>query len=165
MSIKTSGGSASFPDPNTPPAGYPINQTTGAAPFMTLPQLKPTQKQCDPTRLQALSSGGMLVGLVDGSVRNVTLIVAFWLPCPADLPNVEEYKFVASRKEIKPVEMKAKEAAAFYDDVIHQIALRTVHEIVVADYAAQVEAVVFNGWVRGIDPKTGKAFTSCILSY
>jgi len=93
-----------------------------------------------------------------------TLIVSFWLPGPEDIPNVVEYKYVVSRKAIKPVEMKRKEFEAFYDDVIHQIALRTVHEVFVADYAHRVEAVVFNGWVRGIDRKTGKPFSSCILS-
>jgi hypothetical protein len=87
MSIVTSGGTASFPDPNQPPAGYPIDKTTGAAPFMTLPQLKPTLKQCDPTRLQALSSGGMLVGLVDGSVRNVSTSVSVVTLARAFVPN------------------------------------------------------------------------------
>jgi restriction system protein len=93
-----------------------------------------------------------------------SLIVSFWLPAPADIPRVVEHKYVASRKEIKPVEMKQKEFEAFYDDVIHQIALRTFHEVFVADYAQRVEAVVFNGWVRGIDRKTGNPFTSCVLS-
>ena len=49
-----------------------------------------------------------------------TLVVSFWLPEPALVPNVVEYKFVAARKEIKPVEMKPKEFEAFYDDAIHQ---------------------------------------------
>jgi restriction system protein len=61
--------------------------------------------------------------------------------------------------------MKQKEFQGFYDDVIHQIALRTVHEVFVADYSQRVEAVVYNGWVQGIDRQTGKPFTSCILSY
>jgi restriction system protein len=93
-----------------------------------------------------------------------TLIVNVWLPGPPDLPKIIEYKYVASRKAIKSVEMKQKEFEAFYDDIIHQIALRTIHEVFVADYARRVDAVVFNGWVRGIDPKTGKPFTSCVLS-
>jgi restriction system protein len=93
-----------------------------------------------------------------------TLIVSFWLPGPADIPNVVEHKYVVSRKAIKPVEMKQKEFEAFYDDVIHQIALRTMHEVFVSDYAHRVEAVVYNGWVRGIDRKTGEPFTSCVLS-
>jgi restriction system protein len=93
-----------------------------------------------------------------------TLIVNFWLPGPAGVPNTVEFKYVASRKAIKAVEMKQKDFEAFYDEVIHQIALRTIHEVFAADYAARVEAVVFNGWVSGIDPKTGKPFTSCVLS-
>jgi restriction system protein len=93
-----------------------------------------------------------------------TLIVSYWLPGPADIPNIVEHKFVVSRKTIKPVEMKQKEFEAFYDNIIHQIALRTIHEVFHADYAFRVEAVVYNGWVRGIDRKTGKPFTSCVLS-
>jgi restriction system protein len=92
------------------------------------------------------------------------LVVNFWLPGLTDVPKVWEYKFVQSRKAIETKEMKPKEFAAFYDDVIHQIALRTIRELFMADYALYVQAVVFNGWVRGVDDKTGKPFTSCILS-
>jgi hypothetical protein len=98
-------------------------------------------------------------------VPSRTLIVNFWLPGPAEIPNIVEQKYIAAQKAVKPVEMKQSEFEAFYDDVIHQIALRTLHEVFVADYALRAEAVVFNGWVRGIDRKTGKPFTSCILSY
>jgi restriction system protein len=92
------------------------------------------------------------------------LVVSFWLPGPTEIPNVVEHKYVVSRKETKPVEMKQKEFEAFYEDVIHQIALSTLRGIFVADYTRRVEATVFNGWVRGIDRKTGKPFTSCVLS-
>jgi restriction system protein len=94
-----------------------------------------------------------------------TLIVNFWFPVPTDIPDVTEYKFVKSRKAIDAVRMKQKEFEAFYDDVIHQIALLTVHELFLADYATCAQAIIFNGWVRGTDAKTGKPFTSCILSY
>jgi restriction system protein len=94
-----------------------------------------------------------------------TLIVNFWLPAPAEVPNIVECKYIASRRAIKPSEMKQKDFQAFYDEVIHQIALRTAHEVFVADYARWGQAVVFNGWVQGIDRQTGKPFTSCILSY
>jgi prepilin-type N-terminal cleavage/methylation domain-containing protein len=68
----------SYPDPaGAPPAGYPINITTGAAfPTLLAPQLKPPVNNCDPTRLQAMTAGGMLVGLMDGSVRNVSASVS-----------------------------------------------------------------------------------------
>jgi restriction system protein len=41
------------------------------------------------------------------------LIVNFWLPGPKDIPNIVEYKYVASRKAIKPLEMKQKEFQGF----------------------------------------------------
>jgi restriction system protein len=88
-----------------------------------------------------------------------TLIVNFWVPGPEDVPNVVEYKYVASRKAVKPVEMKPKDFEAFYDDIVGQIALRTIREAFVADYPLQIGAVVINNWVRGIDRKTGKHFT------
>jgi restriction system protein len=94
-----------------------------------------------------------------------TLIFNCSLPKLADIPNIVEYRYVAARKAIKPIEMKAKEFEAFYDDVLHQIALRAVCQVFVLDYSEQIQAVVFNGWISGIDPKTGKEFTSCILSF
>jgi restriction system protein len=93
-----------------------------------------------------------------------TLVINFWLPGPDAVPRIVEHKYIASRKTIKLVEMKAKDFEAFYDDVIHQITLRTVHEVYVADRAQVVDAVVFNGWVQGTDAKTGKPFTSCIIT-
>jgi restriction system protein len=93
------------------------------------------------------------------------LVINYWLPNPADIPRIVEHRYIASRQEVRPIEMKLKDFDALYDDVIHQIALRTVHEVLSADGAAQITGVVFNGWVRGIDAKTGRPFTSCILSY
>jgi prepilin-type N-terminal cleavage/methylation domain-containing protein len=40
--------------------------------YAVLPQFKPTKAQCDPLRLQAFSLGGILVGMGDGSCRNVS---------------------------------------------------------------------------------------------
>jgi hypothetical protein len=66
------GCSRGFPDLNRPPANYPIDPATGISPYMTAIQITPTLQQCDPTRLQAMSAGGMLVVLMDGSVRSVS---------------------------------------------------------------------------------------------
>jgi prepilin-type N-terminal cleavage/methylation domain-containing protein len=61
-------------DPRTgppKPADYPMD-ATGHSPYMTAIQSQPTIAQCDPARLQAMSPGGMLVGMLDGSVRTVS---------------------------------------------------------------------------------------------
>lgn len=93
-----------------------------------------------------------------------TFVVNFWLPAPREVPIVAEYRFVAATKTIKEVAMKKDEQQSLYDEVIHQIALRTIHELLEADYAEHIQAVVFNGCVRGIDAKTGNEFTSCIIT-
>jgi restriction system protein len=94
-----------------------------------------------------------------------TAIVSFGLPSPDDLPNEVGYRYIASRKAIDPILMKPKELASFYENTIHKIALRTIHELFSGVYIAGIlDAVVFNGWVNGIDKATGKDFRACILS-
>jgi prepilin-type N-terminal cleavage/methylation domain-containing protein len=44
--------------------------------YAVLFQQKPTVRACDPLRLQALSSGGLMVGMGDGSVRGVSQAVS-----------------------------------------------------------------------------------------
>ena len=61
---------------DTRPANYPFNFTTGASIYVNLPQDKPSAANCDPTRLQSLTSGGIQVLLMDGAVRNVSLSVS-----------------------------------------------------------------------------------------
>lgn len=93
-----------------------------------------------------------------------TLLVDYHLPTPDDLPKVVQYRFVQSRKAVEPIEMKAKELETLYESVIYQIAIRTIHEIFESDYSGQVQAVVFNGWVSGIDAATGKDFSAYLVS-
>ncbi len=76
-----------FTDPSKPPADYPINPTTGLSRYMTAIQQTPSRKQCDPTRLHALSAGGMLVVMMDGSVRNVTSSMSTTTLARAVVPN------------------------------------------------------------------------------
>jgi len=85
MSIHNMG--VSYPDANSPPADYPINRTTGVSRYMTAIQLKPTRQQCDPTRLQAMSGGGMMVVMMDGSTRSVSTSVSLDTLARAFVPN------------------------------------------------------------------------------
>jgi len=89
MSIRPGGGQAivSYADPNAPPADYPINRGTGTSRYMTAMQVMPPPNNCDPTRLQALSAGGMLVVMVDGSVRSVNPSVSTDTLARAFTPN------------------------------------------------------------------------------
>jgi prepilin-type N-terminal cleavage/methylation domain-containing protein len=75
MSIR--GFGVSYPDPNSPPRDYPINKVTGDSKFLPYPiQQVKTVDACLPTALQALSPGGMLVLMMDGSARSVNTTIA-----------------------------------------------------------------------------------------
>jgi prepilin-type N-terminal cleavage/methylation domain-containing protein len=85
MSIKNFG--VSYPDPDHPPADYPINKVTGLSRYMKQIQVAPTVQQCDPTGLQAMTAGGMLALLMDGSVRTVSPNVSTTTLARAFTPN------------------------------------------------------------------------------
>jgi prepilin-type N-terminal cleavage/methylation domain-containing protein len=98
MSIGQGGSTygVTFDDPTRPPVDYPLNRTNvvdqwgtppGASRYLTAIQPTPTQQQCDPTRLQALSPGGMLVVMMDGSVRAVSTSIANSTLARALTPN------------------------------------------------------------------------------
>lgn len=86
------------------------------------------------------------------------------LPSPEAVPRVIQYKYVASRKTTDEALMKDRDFQKYYDEIVYQTILRTVHEIFEGDYAQTCEAAVVNGWVEGVDPATGKSFRSCITS-
>jgi prepilin-type N-terminal cleavage/methylation domain-containing protein len=69
-----------------PPPDYPID-LNGHSNYITAIQAKPTIQQCDPSRLQAMSPGGMLVVLFDGSVRSVSAGISLDTLARAIVPN------------------------------------------------------------------------------
>jgi restriction system protein len=97
-------------------------------------------------------------------VASGTAVINMQLPTLEEVPRISGYKFVKTRRAIDPVELKQKEFDALYDSLIHQMALLTIHRVFREAYSPAVQAVVFNGWVTGVDRKTGHDFTSCILS-
>jgi restriction system protein len=64
-----------------------------------------------------------------------SLLIQAELPTPEDLPTVVEHRYVASRRVIEEKRMKDRELADFYEDVVLQLTLRTIHEIFEADYS------------------------------
>jgi prepilin-type N-terminal cleavage/methylation domain-containing protein len=70
----------------TPPPGYPMD-ASGHSTYMTAIQSRPTMAQCDPSRLQAMTAGGMLAGLMDGSVRNISTSMNTDTLAKAVIPN------------------------------------------------------------------------------
>jgi restriction system protein len=93
-----------------------------------------------------------------------TLIVDYQLPPKEEIPRTQEVRYVQSKDEFKEVPIADAQFNKLYDSVLYQIALRSVHELLTADVVGALDAVAFNGWVKSIDPATGKETTGCILS-
>jgi restriction system protein len=91
-------------------------------------------------------------------------VVNLQLPTLDEAPRITSYKFVKARKAIDPVEMKPKEFEALYDSLLHQMTLLVIHRIFREANSPALQSVVFNGWVTGVDRKTGNDFTSCMVS-
>lgn len=93
-----------------------------------------------------------------------TVIIDMELPNPEQFPKEIEFKYNKSKDEITSKEMKKKDFEQYYDNAIAQIAIRTIHEIFESVYTDCTDFVVFNGWVNGVDSKTGNDFKNCIVS-
>ncbi|MCY3888090.1 MAG: restriction endonuclease [Chloroflexi bacterium] len=98
------------------------------------------------------------------NVDTKTIVVEYRLPQKDSMPTVKSVTYVQSRDERKETHISDREKDTLYEDVLHQIALRTIHELYEADDIAALDAIVFNGWVESIDPATGQRGKSCIMS-
>jgi restriction system protein len=92
------------------------------------------------------------------------LIVDYRLPAPTELPKISEVRYIQAHDETKEVELSDSAFNKLYDNVLYQMALRTIHELFASDVISALQSVVFNGWVHSIDPATGKKVVACVLS-
>ena len=93
-----------------------------------------------------------------------TVVVDYRLPSPSDMPTLKETRYIANRDEFRDTYLAEREIEALYNGAICQIALRTIHELFEADEIDAIDAVVFNGWVHYVDPRSGKDTNACIAS-
>ena len=93
-----------------------------------------------------------------------TVVIEYELPDIECLPRLRELKYIASRDELREVNVSDAWLNRTYDDVLYQVCLRTVHEILQSDVLNAASSVVFNGWVSYIDRSTGQAVNACVLS-
>ena len=101
---------------------------------------------------------------LDYNPENGILVVEYSLPSLDQIPRLSEVRYVQSRVDFAVKVLPDAQLRTLYDAVVYQIVLRTVHELLEADTVAALEAVVFNGRVTSVDPRTGHETTACILS-
>lgn len=92
------------------------------------------------------------------------LAVDFDLPDKEVIPAVLEHRYVKSKDTIDDKPRKATEVRARYRDLLVSICLRTIHEVFEADQGNHINSVVFNGWVHGVDPATGRDTRRCLIA-
>ncbi|MFE7193636.1 restriction endonuclease [Kitasatospora sp. NPDC057541] len=95
-----------------------------------------------------------LVAAWEASSRQ--LVVNWELPGPDVVPATARVRYVKSDDREAEVARPATERKALYREVLAQTALRVVAELYRADGDGLLASVVLNGFVRGIDPATGR---------
>lgn len=93
-----------------------------------------------------------------------TLIVDYTLPDFASLPRLCEVRFQKTKKTFTEKNITETEAQRLYAELLVQSCLRSIHELLAADRARVLDAIALNGWVRGINPGTGRLESVCLAS-
>jgi restriction system protein len=101
---------------------------------------------------------------LDFNPETSVLVVNYKLPAPADIPTLTEVKYVQSTDKFSEKHLSELNAAKLYDELVYQVALRTLNELLEGDQAGAITGVVFNGFVTAVDRETGNEVTACIIS-
>jgi hypothetical protein len=89
----------------------------------------------------------------DSSTAELTLRVT--VPEPTRLPSAKHFKFVKASDEIVPVPLSQKECKDRYARAVHQVALRSIHEVFEADRRGLIRTIALEVVTSAIDESTG----------
>jgi restriction system protein len=89
----------------------------------------------------------------DLATRELTMSVT--VPEPASLPSVKEYRYVKAKDEIAESQLSAKAQKDRYTAAVHQVAVRTLHEVFEADRASKIHSIALTVGVDRVAPATG----------
>jgi restriction system protein len=77
-----------------------------------------------------------------------TLAVDLTLPPLDCVPEIRAVTFNEETEQYTVTRFTADERASLHESLIHQIALRTAHELFEADRAGAIDRIAFSGWLR-----------------
>lgn len=78
------------------------------------------------------------------------------VPGPSDMPKIKSYKYLKANDEIVPIAVSQKECRDRYANVIHQVALRSFHEVFESDRRGLIKTISLEVGANTIDPATGQ---------
>jgi restriction system protein len=101
---------------------------------------------------------------VDYSATTKSSVIDANFPSPDDIPTLKEVRYVQARDEFSEKHISDAERARLYDNLLYQMALRSIIAVFAAAKPGYVERVTLNGWVDYVDRATGMDQRSCVLS-
>ena len=90
-------------------------------------------------------------------------VIEWELPPQSVIPLDRDYRYVATRDAIDALPRAEKEIKERYRTVIAQVALRTIHEILVSTPGSVIDLVTFYGKVSAKDPASGQPIRPLLL--
>jgi restriction system protein len=90
-------------------------------------------------------------------------VIEWELPPQSVIPVDRGYKYVATRDSIDALPRAEKEIKERYRTVLAQVALRTIHEILISTPGNVIELVTFYGKISTKDPATGQPIQPLLL--
>jgi restriction system protein len=89
----------------------------------------------------------------DLSNRELRLTVT--VPPPSDVPAIKEYKYVKAKDEITATLLPLKARKDRYAGAVHQVAVRSLHEIFEADRGGKIHSIALTLGTEAVSPATG----------
>lgn len=84
------------------------------------------------------------------------LHLKLFLPLPEELPQVKGYRYIKAQDEIVETARTAADLKRGYLAFIHQVTLRTLHEVWEADRDRVVETISLTAGTDNVNPATGR---------
>ena len=78
------------------------------------------------------------------------------VPKPDRFPTTKGFKYAKASDEIVAVSMTQKELRERYTSAVHQVALRSLHEVFEADRRGLIKTIALEVGVRALDPSIGE---------
>lgn len=92
------------------------------------------------------------------------IIINCLFPGPVELPRTVRYQYNEEENGITAEEMEQKDFDGFYESVLLQITLSSIHVLFESVNPRYIQWIGFNGWVKGTDRENGGELKTCILT-
>jgi len=87
------------------------------------------------------------------------------IPAPSEISNIKSYKYTKSSDEITSTDLSQKECRERYAGAVHQVALRSLHEVFESDRRGLIHTIALEVGTNAVDPATGqKLYVSFVIA-